>query len=61
VRAPRGALMASLGGGLLAAAVLATVLSVPRSRADVDLTVDPAMTRGAQEARVTIVEFSDYQ
>lgn len=31
------------------------------SRADVELTVEPAMMRGAATARVTIVEFSDYQ
>jgi len=46
-------------GGLLVAAL--AVGLVQRSRADVDLTVDPAMTRGAPGARITIVEFSDYQ
>jgi protein-disulfide isomerase len=33
----------------------------PRARADVDLTVNPVMTRGPAGAPVTIVEFSDYQ
>jgi hypothetical protein len=57
----RRGLLAGLGIGLLGAAVLAVLLAVPRSRADVDLTVDPAMTQGTRDARVTIVEFSDYQ
>lgn len=34
---------------------------VPRSRAQVDITVDASMTKGAPNAAVTIVEFSDYQ
>jgi hypothetical protein len=33
----------------------------PASRADVELTVEPTMVKGAAAARVTIVEFSDYQ
>jgi hypothetical protein len=42
--------------------VLATfVVGRSPSRADVELTVEPAMVRGAGTARVTIVEFSDYQ
>ncbi|PYM14477.1 MAG: hypothetical protein DMD81_17765 [Candidatus Rokuibacteriota bacterium] len=40
---------------------LVTVATVSRSRADVELTVSPAMTRGAATAPVTIVEFADYQ
>jgi hypothetical protein len=40
----------------------ASVLAVaPRSRAQVQITLEPSMTRGAAESRVTIVEFSDYQ
>ena len=47
--------------GLLGAVFVAGLLVAPRSRADVELTVDPAMSKGAAQARVTIVEFSDYQ
>jgi protein-disulfide isomerase len=46
---------------LLAAWLAALVLAAPASGADVDLTVDKAMVKGASDARVTIVEFSDYQ
>jgi hypothetical protein len=45
-----------LGAGGAAVLVLA-----PRGRAQVNLTLDPAMTKGGAESRVTIVEFSDYQ
>jgi hypothetical protein len=31
------------------------------ARAQVDITVDPAMVKGAPSARVTIYEFSDYE
>ena len=47
-----------LRAALLAAGVL---LAGPAARADVELTIDPAMLKGPPEARVTIVEFSDYQ
>jgi hypothetical protein len=33
----------------------------PGTAADVDLTFHPAMVKGAGDAPVTIVEFSDYQ
>ncbi len=46
---------------VLASSLLALLLAAPASRADIELTVDPAMVRGAADARVTIVEFSDYQ
>jgi hypothetical protein len=45
----------------LAAGGAALVLLVPRSRAQVELTLEPSMTKGAAASRVTIVEFSDYQ
>lgn len=34
---------------------------VPRTPAEVTLSIEPAMTKGPPDARVTIVEFSDYQ
>ncbi len=34
---------------------------VPRGRAQVEVTVEPAMTKGPAQSGVTIVEFSDYQ
>ncbi|HYE93139.1 MAG TPA: hypothetical protein VEA38_19060 [Terriglobales bacterium] len=53
---------------LLAAAALLTVtagvaflLLVPRTPAQVELTLEPSMIKGATTARVTIIEFSDYQ
>jgi protein-disulfide isomerase len=55
---------AVLASALLApcvAGLLALLLTTPASRADVELTVDPGMVKGAAAARVTIVEFSDYQ
>ena len=51
-----GALLAVTG--LLAVVV---VLGRPTSRADVELTVDQAMVKGAAKPPITIVEFSDYQ
>ena len=42
-------------GGLVA------LLLTARGRAQVNLTMDPAMTKGPATAAVTIVEFSDYQ
>ena len=47
--------------GLLAAIFVGGLLMAPRTRADVELTVDPAMSKGPAQAGVTIVEFSDYQ
>ena len=51
---------------LVALAVLvvggaALLVLVPRGRAQVELTVEPTMAKGAAEGRVVIVEFSDYQ
>ena len=39
----------------------ALLLTVPGGRAQVQMTLDPAMTKGAAASPVTIVEFSDYQ
>ena len=52
-----------LGLAVLLVAVGGTtgLLLVPGSRAQVELTLDPSMTKGAAGATVTIVEFSDYQ
>ena len=46
---------------LLAAGGAALMVLVPRGRAQVHLTLEPSMTKGAATSRVTIVEFSDYQ
>jgi hypothetical protein len=46
---------------LLVAGVAVVLFLVPGGRAQVQLTLAPAMTRGAADSRVTIVEFSDYQ
>jgi protein-disulfide isomerase len=43
---------------LLGAAIL---MVVPRGRAQVQLTIEPAMVKGNPGSPVTIVEFSDYQ
>ena len=54
----------SLGVSLVFVLLAVIALVTPgtrRARADVDLTVHPAMTRGPAGAPVTIVEFSDYQ
>jgi hypothetical protein len=45
-------------GGLFVAGLL---IGRPASRADVELTMEPTMVKGAASPRVTIVEFSDYQ
>ncbi len=45
---------------LVMAAVL-TLLASGAAAAGPDVTVAPTMTKGAPTARVTIVEFSDYQ
>lgn len=37
------------------------LLLVPRTPAQVQLTLEPSMIKGAANAGVTIVEFSDYQ
>jgi protein-disulfide isomerase len=45
-------------------ALLVTLVAWPGRDAaalDASLTVEPTMTRGAPDAPVTIVEFSDYQ
>ena len=31
------------------------------ARAQIDVSIDPAMTKGARDARITIFEFSDYE
>ncbi len=54
----RIALVAAL---VVAVGVLGLFLLTPRGRAQVNLTVEPAMTKGTATAKVTIVEFSDYQ
>jgi hypothetical protein len=46
---------------LLAAAGLTLGLVTPGSRAQVNLTLETSMSKGAPGAKVTIVEFSDYQ
>jgi hypothetical protein len=47
---------------LLTAAIAGPLpFMVPGARAQVQLSHDPAMTRGAAASSVTIVEFSDYQ
>ena len=46
---------------LLAIGGLTVVLYTPGSRAQVNLTMEASMTKGATGAKVTIVEFSDYQ
>ena len=46
---------------LLLLMALACCVSVAGAQAPVDLTVEPSMVKGAPAARVTIVEFSDYQ
>lgn len=38
-----------------------TLLLVPGGRAQVQLTLESTMVKGAAGSRVTIVEFSDYQ
>ncbi|MBI1847150.1 MAG: hypothetical protein HY294_13875 [Candidatus Rokubacteria bacterium] len=43
------------------ALVAVALLSSAAARAQVELTIEPAMVRGPQTARVTILEFSDYQ
>lgn len=48
------ALVVVLGG-------VAVLVLAPRGRAQVQLTLEPSMSKGAADSRVTIVEFSDYQ
>lgn len=45
---------------LIASAWWAAMPAAP-ARAQVDISIDPAMVKGAPTAAVTIVEFSDYQ
>ena len=47
-------LLVAIAGGV-------TLLLVPGGRAQVQLTLEPTMVKGAADSRVTIVEFSDYQ
>ena len=46
---------------VVAVAGLAVLLLTPRGRAQITVTVEIAMTKGPATAKVTIVEFSDYQ
>ena len=47
---------------LLGVTILGAALAVASpTRGQVDVTLDPAMTKGPLAAKVTIVEFSDYQ
>ena len=48
------ALVVAVGG-------LGVLMLTPRGRAQINVTLEPAMSRGAASAKVTIVEFSDYQ
>jgi protein-disulfide isomerase len=45
----------------LVVALLAAAVGPATARAQVEITVDPNMVKGAPGAPVTIVEFSDYQ
>ena len=51
--------MSRLSSGLLPLLLMAA--AVRPAAAQVDLTVDPARTRGPAQAPVTIVEFSDFE
>ena len=53
--------MALLVVVLFAAGGLAGFLFTPGGRAQVTVSVEPAMSKGSATAKVTIVEFSDYQ
>ena len=46
---------------VLAVVVLALLAGRTGAQPPVDITVEPTMVKGAPDARVTIVEFSDYQ
>jgi len=46
---------------LVAVGGLGVLFLTPRGRAQVNLTVESAMAKGPAGAKVTIVEFSDYQ
>jgi len=46
---------------LLAVVAAGALFLVPRTPAQVTLSVEPSMTKGPAGARVTIIEFSDYQ
>lgn len=46
---------------LLAAGAAGVLLVVPGGHAQVQITLEPSMTKGAASGAVTIVEFSDYQ
>ena len=46
---------------LVAVGGLGVFLFTPGGRAQVNLTLETSMTKGAPAAKVTIVEFSDYQ
>jgi hypothetical protein len=37
------------------------LLAAPAARAEVEVTLDPAMVKGPAGAPVTIIEFADYQ
>jgi hypothetical protein len=46
---------------LLALGGFGLLLVVPGGRAQVQLTLEPSMSKGAAGSTVTLVEFSDYQ
>ena len=46
---------------LLAVVGFGALVFVPRGRAQVQVTFEPTMSKGAPGSAVTIVEFSDYQ
>ena len=50
-----------VGAVVLVRGVLGVLLLTPGGRAQVNVTVEPAMTKGAATAKVTIIEFSDFQ
>lgn len=57
-RRPRLLLLVAV---LVVAAGATGVLLVPRTPAQVQVTLEPSMIKGAANAGVTIVEFSDYE
>jgi hypothetical protein len=63
-RVRRGTLYAAAGALAVVVVVTLVFTALNRAapaRAQVDVSVDPAMTKGTASAPVTIFEFSDYQ
>jgi hypothetical protein len=46
---------------VLVGLAVAAASSAPAARGQAGITIEPAMTKGPANARVTILEFSDYQ